>query len=228
MNEIKRCLANIDAMIEERHLLKHPFYQSWTAGTLPIEALRGYARQYYKHVEAFPVYLAGIYTHCDSVEDRRLVLRNLIEEDHGPDNHPELWLRFADGLGVAREAVLSAEALPQTAETVSTFRRLTVEGDAVSGMAAVYAYEAMVPEVAEVKISGLKELYGIDDPRALSFFVVHEEADREHREWDRQIIGNMLRDAGDARRAESASKQALDALWGLLDGVQQRYVERAN
>ena len=33
----------LDALTEEMSLLKHPFYQQWTAGTLPIERLRNYA-----------------------------------------------------------------------------------------------------------------------------------------------------------------------------------------
>lgn len=223
--DASRCLATLDEAIEERHLLKHPFYQTWTAGKLSRPALQGYARQYYKQVEAFPVYLAGIYTHCDSVEDRRLVLRNLIEEDHGQDNHPELWLRFAEGLGLTRADVLQAEALPTTRNAIATYRRLTVDGSAASGMGALYAYEALIPEVAAVKIAGLREWYDVNDTRALSFFVVHEAADREHREWDRELLGRFVGSEKDAAQAIDAGTTALEALWQLLDGVHARYVE---
>ena len=37
-------LNRLDAMIDERHLLKHPFYTRWNEGTLPMEALQEYAR----------------------------------------------------------------------------------------------------------------------------------------------------------------------------------------
>ena len=40
-------LNRLDAMINERHLLTHPFYTRWNEGTLPMEALQEYARQYY-------------------------------------------------------------------------------------------------------------------------------------------------------------------------------------
>ena len=35
---------NIDRIIEERSLLKHPFYQTWSDGKLTREALVGYSK----------------------------------------------------------------------------------------------------------------------------------------------------------------------------------------
>ena len=49
-----RVSAAIDAKVAERAMLKHPFYQAWTEGRLPLDTLRAYARQYFHHVEAFP------------------------------------------------------------------------------------------------------------------------------------------------------------------------------
>jgi pyrroloquinoline-quinone synthase len=54
-------LATVDSMIAERSLLKHPFYQAWTAGTLSRERLQNYAVEYYPHVAAFPRYLSAIH-----------------------------------------------------------------------------------------------------------------------------------------------------------------------
>src|SRR4029078_6478412 len=47
-------LERIDALIAERHLLKHPVYTKWREGTLSREALQEYARQYYTFESAFP------------------------------------------------------------------------------------------------------------------------------------------------------------------------------
>jgi len=38
-NAPKTLLDSLDSLIERYHLLKHPFYQAWTAGTLSKEAL---------------------------------------------------------------------------------------------------------------------------------------------------------------------------------------------
>ena len=55
-------LDRLDAMIDERHLLKHPFYTRWAAGRLPLEALQEYARQYYAFESAMPRFLSALHT----------------------------------------------------------------------------------------------------------------------------------------------------------------------
>ena len=39
-------IQKIDRIIEERSLLKHPFYQSWSDGKLTRGALAGYSKEY--------------------------------------------------------------------------------------------------------------------------------------------------------------------------------------
>src|ERR1700692_1408674 len=95
-------VATLDSMIAERSLLKHPFYQAWSAGTLSIERLQNYAVQDYPHVAAFPRYLSAIHSRCADIATRQALLENLIEEEHGAENHPKLWLLFAAGVGVPR------------------------------------------------------------------------------------------------------------------------------
>ena len=102
------------AAVMEYSMLKHPFYVAWTEGRLSKDVLAEYAKQYYAHVRAFPTYVSGVHSHCDDVAIRQELLENLIEEERGAENHPELWLRFAEGLGVSREEVKAAELLPST------------------------------------------------------------------------------------------------------------------
>ncbi len=56
MNIIKR----IDEMIEERSLLKHPFYQMWSDGKLTQESLAGYSKEYFQLVKAVPFFMTPI------------------------------------------------------------------------------------------------------------------------------------------------------------------------
>ena len=95
--------------IMEYSMLKHPFYVAWTEGRLSKSVLGEYAKQYYAHVRAFPTYVSAVHSNCDDLQIRQELLENLIEEERGEENHPELWMRFAEGLGVAREDVRSAE-----------------------------------------------------------------------------------------------------------------------
>ena len=102
-------------------MLKHPFYVAWTEGKLSKSVLAEYAKQYYAHVRAFPTYVSGVHSRCDDVSIRQQLLENLIEEERGEENHPELWLRFAEALGVTREDVRAAELLPSTKDSVRKF-----------------------------------------------------------------------------------------------------------
>jgi len=215
-------VTRLNRSIQERHLLTHPFYQSWNAGTLSRHALQEYSKQYYRHVEAFPTYVSAVHANCPSLPVRQQLLDNLIEEERGADNHPELWLRFAEALGVPRTDVLSAAPLPETTTLVQTFRSLTRESSYLTGTAALLAYEAQVPEVAATKIAGLKQFYGVTDQRGLAFFQVHLQADRFHADTARQILQEHIT-ADNADEVVNACEHATAALWGMLDGVYARY-----
>src|SRR6478672_10803781 len=98
-------LDTIDKDIASKHLLKHPFYLAWTRGELSKEALVDYAKQYYHHVAAFPTYLSAVHSRCDEPDTRKQLLNNLIDEEAGKPNHPDLWKQFAAGLGVTENEI---------------------------------------------------------------------------------------------------------------------------
>ncbi len=213
-------LDRIDALIDGRHLLTHPFYTKWAEGTLPREALQEYARQYYAFESAMPRFLSAIHSRTESAEVRQHLLDNLWDEEHGRDNHAELWLRFAEGIGVDRDEIRSAQPNEATSALVDTYRELSSQGSVAEGVAALYAYERQVPQVAGSKIDGLKRHYELDDKRALAFFIVHGEMDIEHSDAEREVLGRLAVDA-DPQPIEAATTRALEAWWNFLTAVDQ-------
>src|SRR5213076_474713 len=119
---MKTYLEEINNDIAAKHLLKHPFYLAWTRGKLSREALADYARQYYQHVAAFPTYLSAVHANCDDQSTRKELLNNLIDEEAGSPNHPELWLNFAEALGVSARDAQNVEKWPETKNLIDTFR----------------------------------------------------------------------------------------------------------
>jgi pyrroloquinoline-quinone synthase len=215
-------LQAIDEKIESRSLLLHPFYQSWQKGELTIEALRDYARQYYHHVAAFPTYLSAVHAHTDDLGTRRRILANLIDEEAGNPNHPELWLDFAESLGVAPDEARQVERWPETNALISRFRQICGDRSTAEGIAALYAYESQIPRVAESKISGLASHYGINDEAGLAYFKVHIEADREHSAVERELLQSQV-NGDNAEAAGVAVDETLEALWEMLSGVCRRH-----
>jgi pyrroloquinoline-quinone synthase len=204
--------AELDAM----HLLNHDFYKAWNEGKLSIETLQTYAREYYHHVAAFPRYISAIHSRCDDIVSRQVLLGNLIEEEKGEENHPELWQRFTEGLGAARVALSERPEGDKTKQLVDGYYDL-VEADYATGLGALYAYERQTPAVSKSKIDGLKCHYGISDERTLKFFDVHMTADEWHSDEVAQLIGKL--DAEGQKRAAEGARKGAKLLWGFLDGM---------
>ncbi len=219
---MKNYLDEINNDIAAKHLLKHPFYLAWTRGELSKEALTDYARQYYHHVAAFPTYLSAVHAKCDDQDTRKQLLNNLIDEEAGSPNHPELWLNFAEGLGVSRSDAQRDEQWPKTKNLIDTFRSVCRDGSTAEGLAALYAYESQIPAICESKIDGLKKHYGFTDPKHYQYFAVHIEADREHSAAERRMLDAYV-NGQNFESIKASVNRVLDALWEMLSGVCRRH-----
>lgn len=221
-NSMNQYLDQIDTEIAAKHLLKHPFYLAWTRGELSKSALTDYARQYYHHVAAFPTYLSAVHAKCDDQSTRKELLNNLIDEEAGSPNHPELWLHFAEGLGVSASDVRKSEKWSETKSLIDTFRSVCRDGSIAEGLAALYAYESQIPAICESKIDGLKKYYGFTNPERYQYFTVHIEADREHSATERKMLGEYI-GKQNYKSARASVNRILDALWEMLSGVCRRH-----
>jgi pyrroloquinoline-quinone synthase len=208
-------IADLNKNLEHWFLLQHPFYQAWSQGTLTPETLQLYAREYYHHVAAFPRYISQIHTLCADIHSRQVLLDNLIDEEKGENNHPELWLKFVEGLCHSRSVAAKPE-LETTQDLVEGFFEL-VKTDYETGLGALYAYERQTPAVAKSKIDGLKSHYNIKDSGTLEFFSVHSKADEWHTEELAGLI-HKLDEKGRQRVSQGAIAGA-QLLWCFLDGV---------
>jgi pyrroloquinoline-quinone synthase len=215
-------LDEIDNDIAANHLLKHPFYLAWTRGELSKEALRDYARQYYHHVAAFPTYLSAVHAKCEDQDVRKELLNNLIDEEAGSPNHPELWLQFAEGLGVSEVDVRNTTKEPETKTLIDTFRSICGDGSTAEALATLYAYESQIPVICESKIEGLKKHYDFTNPKHYQYFTVHIEADREHSAAERKMLSRYA-DNRNFGSVKASVNRVLDALWKMLSGVCRRH-----
>lgn len=222
MPNVNQTIASLNSLGAEMSLLKHPFYQQWTAGTLSAQRLRNYVIQYYRHVAAFPRYLSALHSRCDDLHTRQVLLENLIDEERGSENHPELWLKFAQALGLTRDEVLAAELSPAANALVETFDHLSRDLPLSAGLSALYVYESQVAEVATAKIDGLQRFYGFPDGAnadGVKFFTTHRNDDPYHAQAVAQLIERHVMRPEDSAIALAAGRSALRAVWDLLDCV---------
>ena len=216
-------IEKIDSEIDKHHLLNHSFYKAWNEGALEKETIKEYAAQYFQHVTLFPRYLSAIHSNCDDIQVRQLLLENLNDEDKGKDNHPELWMRFAEGMGNSRDEIKNKVALKETTELVETFMKLSRSEKYHIGLAALYCYESMQPEISETKKDGLKEFYGINEENTLKFFTVHMHADKWHRAVVRKMLVELSKTKEQKAEILEAVKSSLRVLNNFLTGMEKTY-----
>jgi len=231
--EISVFFSCLDECIHKYDLLKHPFYQAWTAGQLTRDDLREYAQNYYHHVEAFPSYLAELGLRLEDGELRRAVLANLEDEKGREDlwgepqpSHADLWLDFIAGFDNSR-VYKKRQPIAAIRELIGWFHRTASEGTPEEALAAFYVYESQVPRIAAEKDRGLRDLYGAD-AQTRAYFTLHTTADVYHSQiWRQQLEKRIKSRPGAAEKALASAEKTASALWKALDGMEARRQARA-
>jgi pyrroloquinoline-quinone synthase len=212
----------LDRILEEKSILKHPFYQRWNEGKLTIGELQEYAKQYYHFVKHFPMFVSSVHSYCDNTEIRKMLVENIADEDGyktGISDHPTLWMNFANSLGVSEEDAENVEVVPEVKKSINGFYDLCRSADFKTGLAALYGYEKQIPEVSKVKIEGLKKFYNIDSEKALEFFAVHHEADIYHSKAELDALLATCKTDEEQKNVLAAAEKSAGLYWQILDGV---------
>jgi pyrroloquinoline-quinone synthase len=210
----------LNKKLDEYHLLKHPFYKSWNEGKLTREIIKDYAEQYYQHVKAFPRYISATHSICEDIDKRRVLLENLQDEEKKGADHPTLWKNFALAIGADIEKIEEVKRYDFTKELIDNFFK-NGRSSYAEGLGSLYTYERQVPEIADTKIRGLKNHYGVNSKEGLEFFEVHKEADVYHREACEKLLDGLSKKEQD--KAEKAALSTAKYLWNFLSGMAAKH-----
>jgi pyrroloquinoline-quinone synthase len=206
-------IQEIDRIIDERSLLNHPFYQAWSDGKLPREALVGYSKEYYQLVKAVPIFMTQLMDYVSpSLYDE---LNYNQQEEY---SHISLWERFAIGLGVPREELIDYEGLYKTNHAISGMH--TLMSSIVTGSTAMYALEKEIPKISEIKLQGLAEFYGLTNEDVTKYFKEHIEADVRHTASWKKVIDGF---SGHDQEIVSAAESSVTCQNLLLDSCYEEY-----
>jgi pyrroloquinoline-quinone synthase len=208
--------ARLDRSTADDRLLDHPFYRAWAEGTLTTDDLRFYSTQYWNQVDAFPRYLEVLADRLPESRAKTSVLENLADERDG--DHPGLWLRFAAAVGADAGAVHETPAEDETLACVAAFEAAVRERSPLYALGMIYGYESQTPDVCETKITGLRDLYGVDGD-GLDYFTLHGHLDVEHAGELAAAVAELGTSEEDLREAEEGAAAGARAIRGLLDGV---------
>ena len=209
-------VRRLDDATADKRLLDHPFYKAWAAGTLTKEDLAFYSTQYWRQVEAFPGYLESVAERMDPGAGRDAIQDNLADERD--DDHPGLWVRFAETMGTDRATLDSTPAEAETKGCVDAFTDAAKGASLPFALGMLYAYESQTPEVANTKIEGLRDHYGVEGP-GVDYFKLHAELDVEHSSELVATIAGVAATGSARAEAEAGARAGAEAIYGLLDGV---------
>ena len=206
-------IKRIDQIIEEKSLLKHPFYEMWSDGKLELDSLKGYSKEYYQLVKQVPQFMEPLVNDA-TPEMKNELIQNMKEEAE----HIPLWEKFAGSMGISESELQCYEGLEKTNKAVSNLDSLMNSYD--NGACAMYAFEKEIPQVSQTKLEGLKEFYGIDTKDATEYFEEHMTADIRHAaSWEKVINDTKLDDS----LMLSTAQKSVDAQNLLLDSCYEAY-----
>ena len=184
----------LDNKIADYNLLNHPFYQAWSAGVLPVEVLRSYAREY-------GAFIATIPNGWETINDAEIAAEET--------EHIDLWADFADGL----DTTVSEAQIPQVKVLLETADELFSEPTTALG--ALYAFEAQQPATAQSKLAGLKEFYQLPET-VEPYFETHSHNEHEAEKL-LECIGALPSESHTT--VVQACEQMSAALWNALTGI---------
>ena len=203
-------IQKIDQIIEERSLLKHPFYEMWSDGKLTQESLAGYSKEYFQLVKAVPEFMTPIIERAPNS-----VITELIENQQEESDHIKPWISFAGELGISEDELISYSGLDKTKKAVSDLSELMNTFD--GGACAMYAFEKEIPKISQTKLDGLSEFYQITSNNATEYFKLHTEADIRHTASWKNILEKSNADTSNlieiAEKSVSAQNLLLDSCY---------------
>jgi pyrroloquinoline-quinone synthase len=189
--------------VEKYNLLSHSFYRRWTMGTLPVEALRDYAREY-------GAFISRISRGWESV-GRPDIART-------EEGHAKVWeLTFANNLDTNVTVDTSTvEELVATSDELFADRKTAI--------GALFAIEAQQPVVAGEKIRGLEQHYAELPAACGDYFRIHLE------DYDELAVLKEKMDELTPKEQEialAASSRMAKALFDALTVIEKPYLDAA-
>lgn len=174
----------------------HPFFDQVERGEAPVGLVRRWATQFYPWLACVPLAMAERFSRC-SWEPRfdpyrKMILDQLVEEAGDPKGvapgHPELWLRFCEGLGLSKATVQAAPLLPSTLVAIDDF--LYINREVPFYVSAAGSSEPPNVELCARLLPAFRTHYKIDEGH-LTYYTLHVTADEEHSRWVGQMVGDF-------------------------------------
>jgi pyrroloquinoline-quinone synthase len=173
--------------------INHPFCVKLVRGEWSIKQLQAWAKQdYHAKVQTLrnDAYIVATAPTLDELREQLKVLISESGEELAGGrypSHPELWLRFAEGLGLKREEVMKSEPSPLMQVVLDAERYKSMKQSVGDLPANLRVGEKINAVVHPIWAEALRDKYHVP-VAALEFFTAHGEADQDHGKLGEQIV----------------------------------------
>jgi len=203
-------------------------YADLIAGRLKRGDLELWAKNMYPYWDDAMVFSTGaIFCKTNEEATRTHILRKMVDvEGEEVVNdltgwttpaYEELWMRFAEGLGLRRDDVLSWHIFTRSHFAISTLNLLSRwwEWTWLDGIASFYAADLLARETTEQIHDALKNHYGLRE-ESLEFFRVYLEDAASHVPWEEKTLAYWACTKERQLTAARAFRNRLDIEYQLL------------
>jgi pyrroloquinoline quinone (PQQ) biosynthesis protein C len=227
-------VKKIVAIREKWHTKKHPFFQEFATGKLPLRAMGLYMAQHYRFVElVLPAF--GYLMARAPADVRYSLLENLSEEaglqalrreGHVPHDHMEDIFAFCRAAGLKDGEVRNLERTP--AWWARTLLYCSTMRDEPVGVALAMQSTQEGQQVAlnvEVTLPAFAKHYGYPKGSpAIAFFEEHAAADEEHSNRQLALAAKYIDTPALAARACWVAEQICRLRWASITDLYQTEV----
>jgi pyrroloquinoline-quinone synthase len=186
-----------EAVLANHTKINHPFCVKLVRGEWSREQLRAWVKQDF-HAKVQTIRNDAMIVAMSATLEEMQKQASVVASEAGVDNsgypsHPELWLRFGEGLGLSRDEIMRSKPSPLM-QVVLDAERFRSTSQRIGGLPSnMRLGERINAVVYPIWADALEANYGV--PReALTFFTAHGEADEDHGEIGRQIVMSRATD----------------------------------
>jgi pyrroloquinoline quinone (PQQ) biosynthesis protein C len=187
-------------------------------GTLSREELRGWALQDSHYRRSVPRLAMLRYLQCSDPEFQKHLGGVVAEEAEGADTgtagHWDLFLRFAQSIGLSEAEVVNSRPGPAAAAHIYWAELIVLTLPWFVAMSAQLAGEWQAPPAVMMMNEGLQKHYGLSAHDS-TFFSAHGEADDDHGQLVQDIIARYIATPELKEQARAVIQRKLELQWDM-------------
>ena len=207
---------------ERRYHDQHPFHVLMHEGKLSKRQLQQWVLNRYYYQSRVPIKDAIILSKSEDPAFRRMWIQRI--RDHDGDRKGEggleLWLRLAEGVGLAREEVASfSKVLPGVRFACDSYVRLVERVSLVEAVASSLT-ESFAPDLMSRRIAAWEHHYPWVRPDVLEYFRTRVTRARRDGEEAMEFVCRNATTYQMQERCVAALVAKTEILWHILDCLQ--------